>query len=183
MRDLLATLRPSGNAGDQDLGTGIIVSHTNSGGSPIIALLKTADLALLPSGIGDTVAAHAVVGLAASVTFAGGGSIEPGTAEVFLIYSGAEESKIWDAFDPGSVVDGVPRKNAPSGATWTGHVLDATSVRVEADVLLPPGATGTLTVYEVRLMAWDYFQVRLGGATGDTYLPGLSGSVRVGGQT
>jgi hypothetical protein len=175
VRTLLATLRPAGNAGDQNLATGISVSFTNNTGSPTVALLATSNLSFVPSGLGSVLADQVVMGLAAEVSITGSGAIQSGTHEVVLTYVGIESARVWDLFTPGQIVDGLPRKKAPNGATWTGDVMDATTVRVEVDVLLQPGSSATLTVYEIRMRAFDSFEVRLGGAAGDVHTTGLAG--------
>jgi hypothetical protein len=165
------TLRPSGSAGDRDLGTGISGTFTNSGGSPQSATVATAPVAFVPGGLAGIALDGVLFSVAVSKAIDAGVTITSGP-RVIWIYNTLEGQE--DITADGTVQDLPISRLEPAALPWTGTKLQATTVKVEMDVLVPAGKSATIMLLELFAEAVTLAKFMSGGSAGDLVSEGVA---------
>ncbi len=144
-----------------------------AGAQPIVAQLKTADLALNPSGLGNIVAD--------AVMFLVTGILNAGTLlSAQFVWTHGAQSQTFPV-----ILSGTEGSDyftlSPDLLGWSAAVFDATTVRLEADVSLGAHQSATLTLQDVEAKAFAQttrfnFGATAGLSSEGTADPGPQGS-------
>lgn len=163
---VVATVRPTGNAGDQEDSTEETASTTNSGGVSLVADVETAVRALSNTGLGSRGFSAVRFFVKATTSVSGGATIN---SKELVVKKGLLELTLSIQADGEWESVGSMRID-PDGVQWTGASIDSAEVYARVNATLPPGASASVAVKEIRAEAVDY-HVRSGGRAG--YLVGV----------